>query len=80
MALEILTTKSFEQALKRHPHPHIVYQKIQLLAENPYHPSLKGHRLYQIKDKNVWDAYGCHPELCVKVSITKQAEMQSQLP
>lgn len=57
MAFRILTTKSFEQALKRHPHPHIVYQKIQLLAENPYHPSLKGHRLKQIKDKNVWDAY-----------------------
>ena len=57
MALEILTTKSFAQAFKRHPHRDIVYQKIQFLAENPYHPSLKGHKLNQVKDKNVWDAY-----------------------
>jgi len=57
MTLEILATKSFEQALRQHPHPHVVYKKIQFLAENPYHPSLNGHQLNQVRGRNIWDAY-----------------------
>ncbi len=43
--------------MRQHPHPHVVYKKIQFLAENPYHPSLNGHQLNQVRGRNIWDAY-----------------------
>jgi mRNA-degrading endonuclease HigB of HigAB toxin-antitoxin module len=58
MVIEILATKAFIQALKRHPHADIVNNKIQLLANTPrppFHPSLKVHPLHRIKERNICD-------------------------
>src|SRR5437899_2725594 len=55
MIIEVLISEAFKQALDHHPHPNVVGRKVRLLAEDPTHPSLKTHRLHQVKDKNIWD-------------------------
>jgi len=58
MLVDILTTDTFEHGLSQLPSSmrDIALRKIRLLAENPAHPSLKTHRLKQVKT-NIWDCY-----------------------
>jgi superfamily I DNA/RNA helicase/mRNA-degrading endonuclease YafQ of YafQ-DinJ toxin-antitoxin module len=59
MAVDILATEAFDQALKQLSESmrKTVSSKILLLAENPAHPSLNVHRLQQIKGADIWDCY-----------------------
>lgn len=56
MALEIQVTKAFEEALARRQNKKNVYKAVNLLLENPRHPSLNVHRLVQARD-GIWVAY-----------------------
>lgn len=63
MALEILATKSFAQALERHPHKGHVNKIINLLMVNPRYPSLNSHVRYQISDnRSIWECYVSNSE------------------
>lgn len=56
MAIEILATKPFEQALRKYPHPNIVHKSVRLLVDNPWHPSLNRHP-YKGARKGIWECY-----------------------
>ena len=56
MNIKIYATKAFVQAVKEHRYPHVVLEKIQLLALNPRHPSLKVHQVRRAR-KGIWECY-----------------------
>ena len=58
MAVEIVATEPFDQALRQLSEPmrKTVYGKIRLLADNPAHPSLNVHKLQKIK-ADIWECY-----------------------
>jgi superfamily I DNA/RNA helicase/mRNA-degrading endonuclease YafQ of YafQ-DinJ toxin-antitoxin module len=58
MLVDILVSDIFDQSLQQLT-PSVqenVFKKVNLLAQNPAHPSLKAHRLHQAKG-NIWDCY-----------------------
>ena len=67
MALEILATKSFVQALKYHPHQEHVYKIVQLLMVNPRYPSLNSHVRYQISNNSMSREVACEGMLLVEL-------------
>src|SRR5689334_2571694 len=56
MNIKIYATKAFIQAMKEHRYPRVVLEKIQLLALNPRHPSLKVHQVRRAR-KGIWECY-----------------------
>lgn len=56
MDIEILATRAFVQAMIRHRHPRVVLEKIQLLATNPAHPSLRAHQFRRAR-KGIRECY-----------------------
>jgi mRNA-degrading endonuclease YafQ of YafQ-DinJ toxin-antitoxin module len=59
ISMKVIATRSFRDAYKRLP-AHVrkmVDNTIDLLASNPYHPSLQAHRLHQAKAEDVWSCY-----------------------
>src|SRR5258706_10447753 len=58
MLVDILVSDSFDQSLQQLT-PSVqenVFKKVNLLAQNPAHPSLKAHCLHQARG-NIWDCY-----------------------
>lgn len=57
--MNVIATRSFRDAYKRLPErvQKMVDSTIDLLASNPYHPSLQAHRLRQAKADNIWSCY-----------------------
>jgi len=59
MHKRIVFTGKFSRSLKRlsKPMQQFVKEKIDILKQNPAHPSLKAHRVLRVKNRKMWICY-----------------------